>query len=151
MRVRTMEISVGVFLIAGILALVMLALKVSGLSLAPAQPTYKLYAQFKDLGGLSVRGRVSIAGVTIGRVSNITLDSKSMLALVEMDINKDVDTLSRDSIASIRTEGLLGEKYIDISVGGDPDSLADGDTIFDTQEAMSLEKLVSTFASSQLK
>src|SRR5690606_31373448 len=151
MRVRTMEISVGVFLIAGSLALVMLALKVSGLSLAPAQPTYKLYAQFKDLGGLSVRGRVSIAGVTIGWVSNITLDSKSMLALVEMDINKDVDTLSRDSIASIRTEGLLGEKYIDISVGGDPDSLADGDTIFDTQEAMSLEKLVSTFASSQLK
>jgi len=146
-----MEISVGVFLIAGVLALVMLALKVSGLSLAPTQPTYKLYAQFKDLGGLSVRGRVSIAGVTIGRVSNITLDSKSMLALVEMEINKDVDTLSLDSIASIRTEGLLGEKYIDISVGGDPDSLADGDTIFDTQEAMSLEKLVSTFASSQLK
>ena len=150
MRVRTMEISVGVFLIAGVLALVMLALKVSGLSLTQAQPTYKLYAQFKDLGGLSVRGRVSIAGVTIGRVSSITLDSKTMTALVEMEINNDVDTLSRDSIASIRTEGLLGEKYIDISVGGDPDSLAAGDTIFDTQEAMSLEKLVSTFASSKL-
>ncbi len=150
MRVRTMEISVGVFLIAAVLALVMLALKVSGLSVTAAQPTYKLYAQFKDLGGLSVRGRVSIAGVTIGRVSNISLDPKTMTALVEMEVNKDVDTLSIDSIASIRTEGLLGEKYIDISVGGDPDSLADGDTIFDTQEAMSLEKLVSTFAGSKL-
>src|SRR5690606_40346732 len=75
MRTRTMEISVGIFILAGIIALAVLALKVSGLSLSPAKPTYKLYAQFSDLGGLSVRGRVSIAGVTAGRISNIQLDT----------------------------------------------------------------------------
>ena len=148
MRIRTMEISVGIFILAGIIALAVLALKVSGLSLSAAKPTYKLYAQFSDLGGLSVRGRVSIAGVTVGRISNIQLDTDRMVALVEMDIDQTVDTLTIDSIASIRTEGLLGEKFIDISVGGDPDYLADGDTIIDTQSALSIERLVSNFASS---
>ena len=150
MRVRTVEISVGVLIVGAILALVVLALQVSGLSLNAAQPTYKLYAQFSDLGGLSLRGRVSVAGVTIGRISDIRLDTKNMEALVEMEIFNSVDTLTKDSIASIRTEGLLGEKYIDISVGGDPDYLADGDTIFDTQGALSIEKLVSDFASSKM-
>lgn len=150
MRARTLEIWVGLFMVAGILALVMLAMQVSGLSLTAAQPTYKLYAQFKDLGGLGPRAKVSVAGVTIGRVSKVSLDPDSMTAMVEMEIQSNVTGLTRDSIASIRTEGLLGEKFVDISVGGDPEFLADGDIIFDTQDALSIEKLISNFAASKL-
>jgi phospholipid/cholesterol/gamma-HCH transport system substrate-binding protein len=77
------------------------------------------------------------------------LDKKALRALVEMEIYKEVDTLSLDTVASIQTAGLLGEKYIALSIGGDPDNLADGDTIFDTQSALNLEKLIGAFASSR--
>jgi phospholipid/cholesterol/gamma-HCH transport system substrate-binding protein len=101
------------------------------------------------LGGLNVRGRVSLAGVTIGRVNNVSLDKESYSALVELEIYTEVDNLSTDSVASIQTSGLLGDKYIAISVGADEEYLADGDTIFDTQSALNLEKLIGAFASGQ--
>ncbi|MDX1453635.1 MAG: outer membrane lipid asymmetry maintenance protein MlaD, partial [Oleiphilaceae bacterium] len=123
---RSIEIAVGVFMIVGFAALVFLALKVSGLTLDSQRDTYKIYAQFDDLGGLSARGRVSMAGVTIGRVSNISLDKKTYSALVEMEIYSEINTLSTDSVAAIQTSGLLGDKYIAISVGADEEYLADG-------------------------
>jgi len=146
---RSIEAIVGVFIIIGFAALGFLAIQVSGLSLDSQKETYRVYAQFDDLGGLSVRGRVSVAGVTVGKVSEVTLDKKAYRALVEMEIYKSVDNLSADTVASIQTAGLLGEKYISLSIGGDPDILADGDTIFDTQSALNLEKLIGAFASSR--
>lgn len=146
---RSIEAIVGVFIILGFAALGFLAIQVSGLSLDSQKETYRVYAQFDDLGGLSVRGRVSVAGVTVGKVSAVTLDKKAFRALVEMEIYKSVDNLSADTVASIQTAGLLGEKYISLSIGGDPDILADGDTIFDTQSALNLEKLIGAFASSR--
>ena len=146
---RSIELVVGVFILLGALAMVFLALQVSGLSLDSQRATYKVYAQFDDLGGLNVRGRVSLAGVTIGRVNNVSLDKESYSALVELDIYTEVDNLSTDSVASIQTSGLLGDKYIAISVGADEEFLADGDTIFDTQSALNLEKLIGAFASGQ--
>ncbi|OZG70536.1 outer membrane lipid asymmetry maintenance protein MlaD [Hahella sp. CCB-MM4] len=150
MRLRTMEISVGLFIMAGIAALFLLALEVSGLSLRPTEKTYKLYAEFNDVGGLRVRGKVSLAGVTIGRVSNIYLDGRSIKAVVEMDIDANVDYLSKDSIAVVSTAGLLGEKYINVSIGGDEDALEPGDFFDSTQSALNLEKLISDFATSKL-
>lgn len=144
---RVIELAVGVFMILGFLALTMLALQVSGLSLDSQKKTYHIYAQFDDLGGLTVRSRVSMAGVTIGRVSNISLDKEAYNALVEMEIDAEVDNLSTDSIAAIQTAGLLGEKYIAISVGADEEYLKEGDTIFDTQPALNLEKIIGSFAS----
>lgn len=146
---RSIEAIVGVFIILGGIALAFLAMQVSGLTMDARQETYKVYAQFDDLGGLSVRGRVSVAGVTVGKVSAITLDTKAYRALVEMEIYESVDSLTLDTVASIQTAGLLGEKYIALSIGGDPDVLADGDTIFDTQSALNLEKLIGAFASSR--
>lgn len=146
---RSIEAIVGVFIIVGLAALGFLAMQVSGLSLDSQQKTYKVYAQFDDLGGLSVRGRVSVAGVTVGKVSAISLDKKAYRALVEMEIYETVDNLTIDTVASIQTAGLLGEKYISLSIGGDPDVLANGDTIFDTQSALNLEKLIGAFASSR--
>lgn len=146
---RSIEAIVGVFIIVGLAALGFLAMQVSGLTLDSQQKTYKVFAQFDDLGGLSVRGRVSIAGVTVGKVSAISLDKQALRALVEMEIYETVDNLSLDTVASIQTAGLLGEKYVSLNIGGDPDVLADGDTIFDTQSALNLEKLIGAFASSR--
>lgn len=144
---RSIEFLVGVFMLMGVAGLAFLSLQVSGLSLDSQQKTYKVYALFDDLGGLSVRGRVSLAGVTIGRVSSVSLDTQTYSALVEMDIYSQFDALSTDSVASIQTSGLLGDKYVAISVGGDEEVLAGGDTIFDTQSALNLEKLIGAFAS----
>lgn len=143
---RWMALSVGIFVLAGFGALLMLALQVSGLTMSDKGSTYTLYAQFDDLGGLNVRGRVAMAGVTIGSVSAIELDSKTYSAKVTMSIDEDVDFISIDSTASINTSGLLGEKYVSISMGGDPESLGDGGIIYDTQSALNIEKLIGTFA-----
>mgnify|MGYP000099466082 CR=1 FL=1 len=147
---RSVEVAVGVFMLIGMAALVFLALKVSGLTTDSQKESYKVYAQFDDLGGLSIRGRVSLAGVTVGRVSDVSLDKESYSALVEMEIYSDVDNLSTDTVAAIQTAGLLGDKYVALSVGADEEVLADGDTIFDTQSALNIEKLIGAFASGQV-
>ena len=143
MRMRTIEISVGAFMLAGILALGFLAIQVSGLSIHDSnRDTYKLNAHFSNASGLTVRAKIQIAGVVVGRVTAITLDPKDTRAKVEMAIQKDINFLTADSIASIQTAGILGEKYISISVGGDPEVLKDGDEITDTQSALVLEDLI---------
>lgn len=147
MRQRTLEIVVGCFMLAGIGALLFLALQVSGLTPQSGEPTYKVYANFNDIGGLSVRGQVSMAGVTIGEVTDITLDRETYQARVEMSVNKSVDIIPTDSTAVIRTAGLLGEKYIDVSIGADQTYMQSGDTFYGTQSALNIERLISNFAS----
>lgn len=150
MRIRTMELSVGAFMIAGFFALAFLAIRVSGLSTEAAEETYKVSASFENIGGLTVRAKVTMAGVVIGRVSNIYLDKENYVAVVEMDIYKKYDNLSTDSTASILTAGVLGEKYIGILVGAEEEFLVDGDEIDDTQSAIVLEDLVSKFLFNQV-
>ena len=145
MQIRTLEIGVGLFLLAGLLALLLLALRVSGLSVGSAGETYKVYAHFDNIAGLTVRAKVTMAGVTIGRVTAIDLDRDSYTGRVTMELEKKVDNLPTDSTASILTAGLLGEKYIGISVGGDDQLLKDGSTIRDTQSALVLEDLIGKF------
>ncbi|MGE6993092.1 outer membrane lipid asymmetry maintenance protein MlaD [Pseudomonas sp. NPDC047961] len=144
MRIRTLEIGVGLFLLAGVLALLLLSLRVSGLNVASTD-TYKLYAYFDNIAGLSVRSKVTMAGVTIGKVTAIDLDRESYTGRVTLEVQKDVDILPTDSTASILTAGLLGEKYIGISVGGEEQTLGDGDTIRDTQSSLVLEELIGKF------
>jgi len=145
MRIRTVEISVGIFMLAGFVALVFLALKVSGLSANTVEDTYRVSARFENIGGLTARAKVTMAGVVIGRVSNIYLDKEDFVAVVDMDIFKQFNNLSSDSSASILTAGMLGEKYVGISVGAEDDYLTDGDEIDDTQSSLVLEDLVSKF------
>ena len=145
MRTRTLELTVGLFILAGVLALVVLALRVSGLSSVTSGDTYRVYAHFDNVAGLTPRAKVTMAGVTIGQVTNIQFDKNRYTGLVEMAIYSDVDTLPADSTASIVTAGLLGEKYVGISVGGEDDLLADGDEILDTQSALVLEELIGRF------
>jgi phospholipid/cholesterol/gamma-HCH transport system substrate-binding protein len=145
MQNRAIETGVGLFLLAGILALLLLALRVSGLSAGATNDSYKLYAYFDNIAGLTVRAKVSMAGVTIGKVTAIDLDRDTFTGRVTLEIEKKVDNLPSDSTASILTAGLLGEKYVGISVGGDDSLLKDGATIHDTQSSLVLEDLIGKF------
>lgn len=150
MRIRTVEISVGLFMLVGFFALILLALNVSGLNLTPKTGGYKLYANFENIGGLTPRAKVSMSGVQIGEVRAIRLDPQLLVAEVEMDIFADVDFISTDSSAMILTSGLLGQQYVGIVPGGDMDILGDGDFIFNTQSALVLEDLVGKFLMNQV-
>ncbi len=145
MQNRTLEVGVGLFLLAGLLAFLLLALRVSGLTVGSSDNTYKVYAHFDNIAGLTVRSKVTMAGVTIGKVTAIDLDRNSYMGRVTMQLDDAVDNLPADSTASILTAGLLGEKYIGISVGGEEDVLREGSTIHDTQSSLVLEDLIGKF------
>lgn len=145
MRMRFIELTVGTFMVLGIIALVVMAFRVSGLTVSSYGETYKLKAYFENLGGLTERAKVSMSGVTVGRVSKIYLDKERYSAVVEMEISKSMDVLSTDTTAAIMTAGLLGEKFIALSVGAEDEYLKDGDWIDDTQSAIVLEELIGKF------
>ncbi len=150
-RSKMMELGVGLFMFAGILGLVFLGLRVSGLTFQAPGDTFRLEANFANIGGLKPRARVTMAGVTVGRVSAIELDTDWYDARVILELDGDLEgRLSRDATAAILTAGLLGEQYIGITVGGDPETLADGDTIRDTQSAVVLEELIQQFLSNMI-
>jgi phospholipid/cholesterol/gamma-HCH transport system substrate-binding protein len=145
MQNRTLEVGVGLFLLAGLLAFLLLALRVSGLTVGSSDNTYKVFAHFDNIAGLTVRSKVTMAGVTIGKVTAIDLDRNSYMGRVTMQLDDAVDNLPADSTASILTAGLLGEKYIGISVGGEEEVLREGSTIHDTQSSLVLEDLIGKF------
>jgi phospholipid/cholesterol/gamma-HCH transport system substrate-binding protein len=140
-----MELAVGAFMVMGIIALILMALRVSGLSAADAGEKYTIKAYFENLGGLTERAKVSMSGVTIGRVSRIYLDAEDYVAVVEMEINQSMSSLTTDTSAAILTAGLLGEKYIGLTVGADAEYLEEGGVIEDTQSALVLEELIGQF------
>ena len=145
MRMRTVELSVGGFMLLGFLALVFLALRVSGLSVNGNEATYMVYAKFENIGGLTERAKVTMAGVTIGRITKIYLDNEDYVGVVEMAINNSVNNLSSDTSAAILTAGVLGEKYIGLTVGAELDNLENGSEIYSTQSALVLEDLIAKF------
>ena len=148
MQNRNLEIIVVTCILAGILALVYLSVQVSGLSVrGTGAESYRLVAHFNDVSGLTERGKVTIGGVLVGRVTGIAIDPVSTRAHVEMNIDKRIDYITDDSIASIKTAGILGERYVSIGVGGSEEILADGDQIFETQSAFVLEDIIGTVLS----
>jgi phospholipid/cholesterol/gamma-HCH transport system substrate-binding protein len=140
----TIDLWVGIFVVAGVIALGFLSLKVANLGSGSGGDTYKVIALFENIGGLSVRAPVRSAGVTVGRVTDITLDKKEYQAQVTMKIDKRYE-FPKDTFASILTSGILGENYIGLSAGGDDAMLKDGDGIKKTQSAVVLENLIGQF------
>jgi len=139
--------------IAGALALLLLAFKVSGLDLnGNDEESYTVYAHFNNIGGLKPRAKVTMAGVTIGRVAAVEIDPQWYDAKVTLKIDNSMrDKLSTDTTAMILTSGLLGENYIGLVVGAEEEMLADGGEIRDTQPALVLEDLIGKFLSSMGK
>ena len=132
-------------MLAGIISLAVLAIRVSGFNVGTETRTYSVYARFENIGGLVIRSKVSIGGVVVGRVAEIELDPETYTALIRMEIDSDVDTISNDSTAAILTDGLLGGKYIGLILGAEEEYLSDGDEILDTQSAIVLEELIGKF------
>lgn len=145
MRMRTVEITVGAFMLAGILSLVFLAFAVSGYVMEDTGDTYTVEARFNDVSGLTTRARVTMAGVTIGRVDSIAVDAERAQAVVKLQLERSAGAISSDAGAKIVTEGVLGGKYIAIVQGAEEDTLKDGGRIEDTQGALILEDLVGQF------
>ena len=119
MESKTVQVAVGVFIVAGIAALFMLAMKVSNLSTFSTQQGYELTASFDNVGGLKVRAPVTMAGVRIGRVTSITFDQKTYEAVVKLEIEPKFNQIPDDSSASILTSGLLGEQYVGLQPGAE--------------------------------
>lgn len=148
MKRNTLEIWVGLFVALGILCLAFLSFRVAGgQGLGSTPPSYTVYANFSNIGGLKVKAPVRAAGVVVGRVSNITLDPKTYQAKVTLDIDKSY-TFSSDASAEILTSGLLGEQYIGLQQGADDTNLQNGDTITITSSALVLEELIGKFMTS---
>ncbi|MCP1673883.1 phospholipid/cholesterol/gamma-HCH transport system substrate-binding protein [Natronocella acetinitrilica] len=146
---RIMEIWVGVFVAGGFAALFGLAMQVSNIPVFQSVEGYNVQMRFDNIGGLRVRAPVTMAGVRIGRVSDIRLDPSSYEAVVTVTIERRFDQIPEDSDARIYTSGLLGEQYVAINPGGGVDwYLADGDEIFQTQGALVLERLIGRFLTS---
>ena len=145
MRMRSIEISVGGFVLAGIIALVFLAVQVSGVDRDRTQNSYDVIARFDDVAGLRARAKVSMAGVTIGRVREIDVDMTWGDAIVTLEILGEPGNLTTDTSAKILTEGILGARYIGLSPGADDETLQHGDEITETQGALVLENLIGEF------
>ncbi len=142
MKKISVEFIVGLFLITGIAAVTYLSVVISGVS-GLGTEGYQLKAVFENSSGLKRGADVEIAGVRIGQVESISLDPESQESVVWLTINDDVE-IQDDSIASIRTAGIIGDKYIKVSTGGG-DLLVDGDEIIETEPAISIEELVSKY------
>lgn len=144
MNRTVLDFWVGLFVLAGILALLFLALRAGSVNVMQARDSYEVVARFGNVGGLKLRAPVKSAGVVVGRVSDIRFDTEEYEAKVVLRIDKRYP-FPRDASAAILTSGLLGEQYIDLAAGGDTVMLKDGDTIRITQDAVILEKLIGQF------
>jgi phospholipid/cholesterol/gamma-HCH transport system substrate-binding protein len=141
---RGTETLVGLFVLLGLFGLVFLAVRAANLASFGDGRGYVLQARFDNIGGLKVRAPVRSAGVTVGRIKSISLDTKTYQGVVTMEID-DAFEFPRDTSAKILTSGLLGDQYIGLEPGADEKMLAAGDTIRSTQSAVVLENLIGQF------
>lgn len=145
MKRKTLELLVGVFVVAGFAALAFISLQAANLgNFSMGSSTYQVNAQFDNIGGLKPRAPVKSAGVVVGRVKTIAFDPESFQAKVVLEIDSRYK-FPVDSSAKILTAGLLGEQYIGISAGGEDGDWKDGSKVESTQSAVVLENLISQF------
>jgi phospholipid/cholesterol/gamma-HCH transport system substrate-binding protein len=144
MNRSTVDLWVGVFVVAGAAALLFLALKVGNLASFSNSQTYQVYARFANIGGLKARAPIKSAGVVVGRVSDIRFDNDAYEAVVTMNLDASY-AFPRDTTAKILTSGILGEQYVGLEAGGDGVMLKSGDRLRLTQSAVVLENLISQF------
>ncbi len=144
MERRVVDLWVGLFVVAGIVALMMLALKVGNFGAYSPKDVYVVSAHFDNIGGLKEQAPVRSSGVVVGRVSGIRFDTKKFDAEVTITMDGKFKFPS-DTTAAILTSGILGENYVGLEAGGGNDNLKQGDEIKLTQSAVVLEKIISQF------
>jgi phospholipid/cholesterol/gamma-HCH transport system substrate-binding protein len=141
MKKFDLELAVGLFIIAGILCLGYLSIKLGKIEIT-GKKGYDIYGVFSNVGGLKVGSSIEIAGVNVGRVTTIALDDYQAHVVLNFPQGLKVQ---EDAIASVKTKGLVGEKYIEISPGGSENNIQPGARIRETQSPVDLEELISKF------
>lgn len=143
MRQWTVETYVGLFVVAALAGIFFLATKMGEVGVFQPE-TYTVKAHFASVSGLKQGALIELAGVRVGKVREIQLDPDTYEALLYMDVERGVE-LQEDTIASIRTAGIIGDRYVKLTPGGADMLLEDGDEIIETESAISLEELVSKY------
>ena len=138
------ETVVGIFVVIGLFAIGYMTVKLGNVGFF-GENTYSLYAKFNTVSGLREGNPVNMLGLEIGRVQKFTMDQENQVVKVELIINKGIEIFD-DAIASIKTEGLIGDKYLELDSGGGGDLLVHGDTITDTNSPTSIMDLISKYA-----
>ena len=149
MKKYAVETTVGIFLVIGLLALGYMTVKLGHVSLL-GDDSYSLLARFTSVTGLRAGSPVYMMGIEVGRVERLTMDQKEQRAVVEVRIKKGI-TIYDDAIASIKTEGLIGDQYLSIDPGGGGTPLAAGGTITETQPSVDIAGLISKYAFGEVK
>jgi phospholipid/cholesterol/gamma-HCH transport system substrate-binding protein len=148
---RTIDVSTGLFVLLGFAAILFLVTQITNREFSLGGASYRVQAQFENVGGLKAGAPVSMAGVTIGRVESIGYDMQLFKAVVTLRIDARYDQIPEDSDASILTAGLLGGQYVGISPGGSEEPLRDGGRVEFVQDAIVLENLISKYLFSQAR
>jgi phospholipid/cholesterol/gamma-HCH transport system substrate-binding protein len=143
MRRSSLELGVGVFVLAGLLAVGYLTIKLGKMEVLHGD-YYTVSARFQNVTGLKAGSAVEIAGVAVGQVSGVAVNPQTFAAVITMKIRKGV-ALTDDTIASIKTQGLIGDKFVKLSPGGSGKNLKPGDTMVETESAVDLEDLISRY------
>ena len=144
MKKSSLELGVGIFVIIGLMCVGYLTVRLGNMQFFK-NDHYFLNARFHSATGLKTGAKIEIAGVQVGQVDAISLDLEEKVAMVRLKIKKEV-VLTDDVIASIKTMGLIGDKYIKLSPGGSDDILEPGDTIIETESALDVEEIISKYA-----
>jgi phospholipid/cholesterol/gamma-HCH transport system substrate-binding protein len=143
MKKTSVETAVGVFVLIGLISVAYLTIKLGKMEWF-GEDSYTIDARFNSVSGLKAGAQVDMAGVEIGQVADISLDNERQVAIVSMKIKKDV-MLTDDVIASVKTSGLIGDKYIKLTPGGSDRILKSGDMIIETESALDIEELVGKY------
>jgi phospholipid/cholesterol/gamma-HCH transport system substrate-binding protein len=149
MKKYAMETTVGIFLVFGLLCIGYMAVKLGHVSLL-GDNTYSLFARFTTVSGLRAGSPVDMLGIEVGRVGGLTMDQKDQKAVVEIRIQKDIKVYA-DAIASIKTEGLIGDMFLSIDPGGAGKLLGPGGTITETQPPVDIVDLIGKYAFGEIK
>ena len=149
MKKYAMETTVGIFLVFGLLCIGYMTVKLGHVSLL-GDNTYSLFARFTTVSGLRAGSPVDMLGIEVGRVGRLTMDQKDQKAVVEIIIQKDIKVYD-DAIASIKTEGLIGDMFLSIDPGGAGKLLGPGGTIIETQPAVDIVDLIGKYAFGEVR
>ena len=149
MKKYMMETTVGIFVVLGLLCIAYMSIKLGHVSLL-GDNSYSIFARFTSISGLRVGNPVNMLGLDIGRVENLSMDQADQRAVVEMRIKKDVKIYD-DAIASIKTEGLIGDMFLSLDPGGAGKLLGPGGTITETQPAVDIVDLIGKYAFGEVR
>jgi phospholipid/cholesterol/gamma-HCH transport system substrate-binding protein len=149
MKKYSIETVVGIFVVAGLLCVAYMTVKLGKVSLI-GDEYYSLYARFASVSGLRVGNLIEIGGIEVGRVERLNIDQENQVSVVELKIRKDIKVYD-DASASIRTAGLIGDKFVEIEAGSAGELLKPGGIIAETASPMDLDKLIGKFAFGDIK